>query len=675
MAPPKNKKNPRNPQNNLFRQLTRLLSGPLVKYRRQDTRQLKKRRLDKYKSRFRSASGQEFKLSASKDVYGAVQIDYYANQNRMDRYADFDQMEYTPEIASSLDIYADEMTTFSDYRPIVNITCSNQEIKSVIETLLHNVLNIEFNLYGWCRSMCKYGDFFLYLDIEQDEGIKNTIGLPIGEIERMEGEDHNNPNYVQYQWNTAGMTLENWQVGHFRILGNDKFAPYGTSILEPARRIWRQLTLLEDAVMAYRIVRSPERRVFYVDVGNIPPEDVEQYMQRVMTQMKRNQIVDTDTGRVDLRYNPFSLEEDYYIPVRGPASGTKVESVAGGSYTGDIDDIKYLRDKLFSALKIPMSYLSRGDGASEDKATLAQKDIRFARTIQRLQRSIVSELEKIAIVHLFTLGYRGNDLLSFKLALNNPSRLAELQELEHWKARFEAADGASQGYFSRRWVARNILNVTEEEFQRMQGEMFYDRTHDFELEQVGEVAQADAGGAGGAIGGGLGGGLGGDLDAPGDTPGAEGAPPAGADTPAAKPEDAGPLLAAPGGAAAPPAGGDAPATPAAPAAPPGKRDSYGRPMVTTERAKGKYTTPARYKGGDKRKGKRQAFNAQAGNQNTGRSRRSKFPGSSGMYSLSENQESNYYEEQEKIIFKENIEIKKLIDSLSQLEELNSETQT
>ena len=247
MVSPINKKNPRNPANPLFRQLTKLLSGPLVKYRRENSRQLKKRRLDNHKSRFKSASGQEFKISAYSEVYGSLQADYYANQNRMDRYVDFDQMEYTPEIASALDIYADEMTTSSVYRPIINVICSNQEIKSVVETLLYNILNVEFNLYGWCRSMCKYGDFFLYLDIEEGDGIKNAIGLPINEIERLEGEDKNNPNYIQYQWNTAGMTLENWQMGHFRILGNDRFAPYGTSILEPARRIWRQLTLIEDA--------------------------------------------------------------------------------------------------------------------------------------------------------------------------------------------------------------------------------------------------------------------------------------------------------------------------------------------------------------------------------------------------------------------------------------------
>mgnify|MGYP003116272729 CR=1 FL=1 len=657
MASPKSSRNPRNPASSLFRQLTKLLSGPLVKYRRQDTRQLKKRALDKYKSRFRSASGQEFKVAASRDVYGAIQMDYYQNQNRMDRYADFDQMEYTPEIASALDIYADEMTTYSVYRPILDITCSNQEIKSVIETLMYNILNVQFNLYGWCRSMCKYGDFFLYLDIEKDEGIKNTIGLPVNEIERLEGEDKNNPNYIQYQWNTAGMTLENWQMGHFRILGNDKFAPYGTSVLEPARRIWRQLTLLEDAMMAYRIVRAPERRVFKIDVGNIPPEDVEQYMQRVMTQMKRNQIVDVDSGRVDLRYNPFSVEEDYYIPVRGTQSATDITTVASGGYEGAIEDVKYLRDKLFSALKIPMSYLSHGEGADDDKGTLAQRDIRFARTISRLQRSIVSELEKIAIIHLFTMGYRGNDLLSFKLALNNPSKLAELQELEHWKARFEGASGATAtGYFSRRWVAKNILSVEPEEFERMQTEMFYDKKHDLALEQVGEAAEAE-GAPAGDMGGGMedmGGGMedmgGGMEEALPEEPAAE--------EPATEAEE--PLLATPG----------APEELA-----PGKRDEkdkFGRRKTTTILSKGKWYNPAAV---DSRTGRKQSFLAMGGGQYTGASQRSYLPGMSDLYRFSEGQAANYHDEQEKEIFQENNDVKKLIDSLKNAENKVDETQT
>jgi len=501
--------NPKNNNSQLFKSLTRLFSGPIINYRSQSGRRIRRQHLDKFSSRFKTASGQQFKKAhySPLDQIGANAI---ANQRRSERYVDFDQMEYTPEIASTLDIYADEMTTYSDLRPMLNIKCPNEEIRAVLAILYENILNVEYNLFGWSRTMCKYGDFVLYLDIDDKYGVQSAISLPPQEVERLEGLDSTNPNYVQYQWNSGGMTFENWQVAHFRVLGNDKYAPYGTSILEPARRIWRQLTLMEDAMMAYRVIRSSERRVFKIDVGAIPPQEVEQFMEKTVTQLKRNSVVDPDTGRVDLRYNPMSIEEDYFIPVRA-GSVTDIQNLAGGQNTTAIDDVKYLRDKLFSALKIPQSYLTMGEGATEDKTTLAQKDIRFARTIQRLQRVVISELEKIGIIHLYTLGFRGDDLLGFKLSLNNPSKIAELQELEHWKSKFDIAAGATEGFFSRRWVADNIFGMSHEEFIRNQREMYYDRKHDAALQQVAESA-AGAGGLGGGLGGdNLGGGLGGDL--------------------------------------------------------------------------------------------------------------------------------------------------------------------
>ena len=533
----KNKKTPYNPESQLFRSLTRLFSGPITQRRTQTGRQLRRKHLDMYGQRFRSASGKQFKKSEYNPI-NQVSVNMISNRNRSERYIDFDEMEYVPEIASALDIYADEMTTYTEIRPMIRIKCSNEEIKHILHNLYHNVLNIEHNLFGWSRTMCKYGDFFLYLDIDEELGIRNSIGLPPQELERLEGEDDSNPNYVQFQWNSAGLTLENWQVAHFRILGNDKHAPYGTSVLEASRRIYRQLILLEDAMMAYRIVRAPERRVFKIDVGGIPPQEVEQYMQKVMTQMKRHQVVDPTTGKVDLRYNPLSIEEDYYIPVRGGSTTTDIQNLKGGDFTGQIEDVKYLRDKLFAALKVPQSYLTMGEGATEDKATLAQKDIRFARTIQRLQRVIISELEKIGIIHLYTLGYRDDDLLGFKVQLNNPSKIAELQEIEHWKARFEIAGAATEGYFSKRWVAENLLGMSEDEFLRNQREMFFDRKFAASMDAVG--AEGPAGGAGGGAGGSD---LGGDLpDLPEEKPDAE---PPKADTPASDNEGDNDLMAEP----------------------------------------------------------------------------------------------------------------------------------
>ena len=639
----RNERNPRNNQSDLFQTLTRMFSGPITQRRTQSGRQLRRRHLDMYAKRFKSASGQHFKKTEYNPM-NIMTLNMISNRNRAERYVDFDQMEFTPEIASSLDIYADEMTTHSVLTPMLHIKCPNDEIKYMLHSLYYDIMNIEHNLFGWARTMCKYGDMFLYLDLDEEKGLQNCIGLPAQEVERLEGEDPTNPNYVQFQWNNAGLTLENWQMAHFRILGHDKHAPYGTSVLEPSRRIWRQLTLLEDAMMAYRITRSPERRVFKIDVGGIAPQDVEQYMQKVMTQMKRHQVVDPTTGRVDLRYNPLSIEEDYFIPIRGGQSSTEIVNLPGGAFTAQIEDVKYLRDKLFSALKVPQSYLSMGEGATEDKTTLAQKDIRFARTIQRLQRVLISELEKIGIVHLYTLGYRGDDLLNFKLSLNNPSKIAEMQELEHWKTKFDIAGAATEGYFSRRWVSENLLGLSQDEYLRMQREMFSDKKFMAALEAAGQPPE-EGGDAGGGLGGDLGGGdlggdlgddLGGDLDLGGDEGGDDLGGDLGGDAPA---EEEGDLL----------------------AEPPAKRDDDSKSRGPYKKHKISYR-----KGGFSKQMKNQAFSGEV----RGSTARTTFPGKvgfGGLDSLAKGiYESNEIEEEK--LFNIGAEIKTLLESLNKKED-------
>ena len=627
-------KNPKNPDSGLFRKLTRFFSGPVIDYRAQTIRKYRRQQLDNFSKVFKSLSGQNFKKSTY-NPFANLTTSIISNQNRSERYADFDQMEYTPEIASALDIYADEMTTSSDLSPLLTIDCPNEEIKTVLHSLYHNIMNVEFNLFGWCRTMCKYGDFFLYIDVDGEYGVKSAIGLPFAEVERLEGEDTTNPNYVQFQWNSGGLTFENWQVAHFRILGNDKYAPYGSSVLEPARRIWRQLILLEDAMMAYRIVRSPERRVFYIDTGNIPANEVEQYMQKVMTAMKRNQLVDSETGRIDLRYNPMSVEEDYYIPVRAGVS-SKIETLPGGTFTGDIDDVKYLRDKLFSALKYPQSYLARGEGADEDKTTLAQKDIRFARTVQRLQRAMVSELEKIGVIHLYSLGYRKSDLVGFKLRLNNPSKIAELQELESWRTKFDVASAATEGFFSKRWVAENLFNVSEEEFLRNQRELFYDRKFAAALDAAAEGEDLMGGEAGGMAGFG-------EEDLAGEIAGEE--PLEGEEELGVEEEEEETLLAAPG-----------------------KRDDG----YLTPGAKGKVYHPVKDDTRDMGARKRHMMRQATPEYGT---LRKTLPGMSGLKSLgkgiSESLETNY-ENEEKKLFEVNNEIRDLI---TELENKKDETKT
>jgi hypothetical protein len=309
---------------------------------------------------------------------------------------------------------------------------------------------------------------------------------------------------VRFRWVTQGnQVLENWQVSHMRVLGNDAFLPYGSSVLEAARRIWRQLILVEDAMLVYRVVRSPERRVFYVDVGNVPPEDIANYMEQVQSTLKKSQVIDRDTGRVDLRYNPLSVDEDYYLPVRGSESGTKIDTLAGGANATAIEDVEYIQKKLFAALKIPKAYLGYDEGLGA-KATLSQEDIRFSRTIARIQRTVIAELNKIAIIHLFCNGFEGEDLLDFSLQLSNPSTIAQQQKLELYRTRFEIAQSAAgvEGLVSRDWMRKTLFNMTDDQIKTMKTERIDDKEEDLEVEAVklpGSESEDMAGGDAGLV--------------------------------------------------------------------------------------------------------------------------------------------------------------------------------
>jgi len=441
---------------------------------------------------------------------------------------------------------------------------------------------------------------------------------------------------------------------------------------------------LEDAMMSYRIVRSPERRVFYIDVGGINPPDVEQYMQKVITSMKRNQVVDADTGRVDLRYNPMSIDEDYFVPVRGGQQSTKIESLPGGTYTGDIDDVKYLREKLFAALKVPQAYLAMGEGAAEDKATLAQKDIRFARTIQRLQRSVIAELEKIGIVHLYTIGFRGDDLVDFTLHLNNPSQLAELQELEHWRTKFDTAAAATEGYFSRRWVADKLFGLSDEQIIRNQREMYFDRKFDTAMESVVQAGMAQMAGAAEGAGAAMG------LEGPGTggPPGGEaegGLVPEG--TPEEEKEEGEETEGEEGGeeGGGEEGGGEEDSSLLVA---PGKRDeedwykttknALGKEINrTTAKSKGKWYKPVTYDTRDMG-ARRRHYKGQWANEVGSSTKRNIHKGALELFGLGKNAlneeyETNY-EKQEKTILESNQQIKNLILELEQKDETNKEAQ-
>ena len=403
----------------------------------------------------------------------------YYEPTRLSAQYDYESMEYTPEISAALDIYAEESTTTNEDGFILQIYSESKRIKSVLADLFNNSLDINTNLPMWTRNTCKYGDNFVYLKLDPEKGIVGVQQLPTIEIERREAgagakitvniEKPEKPKALEFTWKNKNMTFQSWEIAHFRLLGDDRKLPYGTSMLEKARRIWKQLLLSEDAMLIYRTSRAPERRMFKVFVGNMNDDDVEAYVQRVANKFKREQIVDKNTGNVDMRFNQMAVDQDYFIPVRDPAAPDPITTLPGATNLSEIADIEYIQKKLLTALRVPKAFLGFEEVVGDGK-NLALMDIRFARTINRIQKSMLQELNKIAIVHLFLLGFE-DELSNFTLGLSNPSTQADLLKIDVWKEKvllykdLVADPGNGIQATSSTWAKKHIFGWSDEEIR------------------------------------------------------------------------------------------------------------------------------------------------------------------------------------------------------------------
>ena len=415
---------------------------------------------------------------------------------RLNLFKDYESMDSDAIISSALDIYADESTMKSEYGEVLKINTDNEQIKEILHNLFYDIVNIEFNLWPWIRNMCKYGDFFLKLEINEKYGITNVIPLSVYDVSRLEGLDPENPEYVKYlieaatsenrfkqEQSASKEELENYEVAHFRLLSDSNYLPYGKSQVEGARKIYKQLTLMEDAMLIHRIMRAPEKRIFKLDIGNIPPAEVDNYMQQVINKMKKAPVVDEATGDYNLKYNMQNITEDFFLPVRGGDSGTNIESLPGLTYEAT-EDIEYLKNKMLSALRIPKAFLGF-DESIGSKATLAAEDVRFARTIERIQRITLSELTKIAIVHLYSQGYQDSDLTNFELELTNPSTIYEQEKIELWNNKTSLAESMLRdGIVSTEWIYKNIFKFTDDEIKEQDEQIAFDYKTKFRRQQI-----------------------------------------------------------------------------------------------------------------------------------------------------------------------------------------------
>lgn len=403
----------------------------------------------------------------------------YYEPTRLSAQYDYESMEYTPEISAALDIYAEESTTTNEDGFILQIYSESKRIKGVLADLFNNALDINTNLAMWTRNTCKYGDNFIYLKLDPERGVVGVQQLPTIEIERHEvgvsakissditKELDKDKKALHFTWKNKNMEFQSWEIAHFRLLGDDRKLPYGTSMLEKARRIWKQLLLSEDAMLIYRTSRAPERRMFKVFVGNMNDDDVEAYVQRVANKFKREQIVDNKTGNVDMRFNQMAVDQDYFIPVRDPAAPDPITTLPGATNLSEIADIEYIQKKLLTALRVPKAFLGFEEVVGDGK-NLALQDIRFARTINRIQKSMLAELNKIAIVHLFLLGFE-DELSNFTIGLTNPSTQADLLKIDVWKEKvllykdLVSDPGNGIQATSSTWAKKHIFGWSDEE--------------------------------------------------------------------------------------------------------------------------------------------------------------------------------------------------------------------
>lgn len=444
-----------------------------------------------YNSRTNWRTGRSFQ---SRSGYGSGFTNEEVESLRRQMYLDYELMDTDAIIHSSLDLIAEEcLSTDIHTNDILVVKSDDIRIKKILHNLFYDVLNLEFNAFSWIRTMCKYGDAFLYLQVAEEYGVVNVMPIHPSLMRREEG-DKDDPNALTFYYEgdggfyrTSRGKLEAYEIAHFRLLSDTAFLPYGISTLEGARTDYKSLTLAENAMLLHRIMRAPERRIFYIEVGNIAPEEVDAYMEQIVNETKKVPYIDQETGQMNLKYNLQNMLEDVYLPVRGDKSGNKIETLPGLGNEGQLEDVNYLRKKMMSAMKIPPAYLGYGDEGTDTKSSLSSLDLRFGRSIERIQKIFVSELYKIAVIHLYLQGFDNDDLLNFELELTSPSLIFERQKIDILTAKVDLVKSIKEdNIFSDKYIYENIFGMTEDEWKAERERIVESVKHKFRLTQISE---------------------------------------------------------------------------------------------------------------------------------------------------------------------------------------------
>jgi len=438
-----------------------------------------------------------------------ISIEYYG---KSDVY-DMEVEEFHNFNANGVFVHnSDNATQYNIKNNVLEIESKNSQIVEILNNLFFENLDINASLWNIAKNMCKMGDEFVEI-IPDNKANPNHI-LALKRIKKPESVERleKNGQLQQFTYNKTiedktkiiEKTFQPWQIVHFRI-DDDEWDPYGRSIFESGRKTFKRLALMEDAMLIYRISRAPERRVFYIDVGNVSTKDANHYIEKLKMKFRKKSFVNPQTGEIDRKANPLAIDEDFFIPVRQNSQGTRIETLPPGQNLGEIDDVKYFKDQILRTMSIPSAYLGGADqgGTFDSKSFLSQQDIQFARTIERIQKFIVKGLEKIAIEELIFNKIDKEELRKFKIKLTAPSNVDQLMEIEIRNQQFALIQniksvGGDLPFLPDEWIYENVLGMSERDINQIK------LRNQMQIQMQGQMQQMFGGDA--AAGGGMAGG-------------------------------------------------------------------------------------------------------------------------------------------------------------------------
>lgn len=456
---------------------------------------------------------------AEADTWGVIESHKHSIQlprveaTRRGRYKDFERMDDYPEISSAFDIYSDDATQEDIRGNLFKIETDDALLRKEAERFIENV-RLDKYIWDITRNVVKYGDAFMENIISMKNpklGILKVKPLNPNYIYRVEDRAGNLEKYYQeiprpgdplggggeseVLDKSRSIELNKLQITHFRRRTSDpNFYPYGKGVASAAIRTWRSLRLMEDAMLIYRLQRAPERRVFKIDVGNMPQSKSEAFMERIKAKFKKEKFYDSATGTVNERYNPMSVDEDFFVLNRN-GKGTEIDVLPGAQNLGDIDDVKYWRDKVLAALKIPKDFIVEKDKSPERKANLSQLDVKFSKAVSRVQRDIELGIEDLLTLHLLLRGFSKKSTRQIKIKLCPPSDMNEKRRLELDEKKLSIV-GMLQGLnlFPDDYIYKNYFDMSEGEISDIKEQMKAQR----EEQAAADAAQQEAAMGGGA---------------------------------------------------------------------------------------------------------------------------------------------------------------------------------